>query len=464
MQLVDILGKKIGTTPDEAFESKVVTDLSKDRVRIDDIASILQAGLQLLYHEDRFWEYSNTGVWIPIKDFQTNNRIADFLKEHNPRKCNSATIGDIRCRLYDRVRESNSVGQNRHECEYINFKNGLYHIPSGGLFSHVREALTFYQFPIEFDRNASCPQWERFIDHISGSDRSIAALIQNYVGYVMSGLTSLQSFMWLYGIPGGGKSIFAQTIVRLIGPDRTAILDFDSADNFLLSSIVGKKFILIDEFDDHRLTPRLTKTIKSLAGFGWARVNRKHVDAINHQNTAKMMICSNSLPLIHDASNGIFRRLIPINLQRPISEECKKKWIADTNAFESEMPGIVRWALAGLDNVRKQDTSALELTDKALIWLEEAKADANQIIRWSEEHCAFDANKFTTTDSLFESYLRWFDQERMSSSYRLSKNTFAKKLKQSFPGKIESHTNGDQRGFKGVCIRPKHVNVKGLNK
>ncbi|KAB2878980.1 hypothetical protein F9K33_10930 [bacterium] len=459
MESTDVLGSSIGPAPDENLLDSLVDDLKQGRIRVNEIALYLQSVLRLIYKGSSNYCYDEkTGIWIVAEVHIINNRIADFLTLYSPTRADNIRINDIRRRLFDIVRERHQYYPKSEKTRFVNFRNKLYDIETEGVYPHIPDIYSFFQLPVDFDRKATCPMWLEFIDFVTEGDLEVARLLRNFVGLILSERTDIQHYLHIIGSGGTGKSTFAKTIHQLIGREQTAILDFgNERDNFSLSAIEGKKFLFVDEFEYPRLSPQAEGHIKSLASFGPVRVNQKYKNALEIYNRGRLIICSNNFPLISDASNALFRRLLLVKFEKTIPRDSQTKWFSDTNAFQKELPGIALWALEGLKEVEALGSAALALPDKVIEWIEEIKNDANPVMRWVQDCCDFVTDQKTPTEALYKSYSDWFIREGMHSQFRSSKNSFSKKLKQAFPSKIQSDTDGNSRGYKGITLKIKPI-------
>ncbi len=464
METYDPLGAPIKGIPDEALLHGLINDFDNNALKVSNIASYMQTLLDLLFHSDKFWMYAEEkGYWVEAEEYIINNRIGDFLSEHCPTKADNRRIQDIRRRLFDIVHELHRFDLDKHPNlrQWLNFRNGLYNFHTGLFMEHMRESFSFYQFPTEFDKDALCPNWNEFLAFATNGDNRVKDLIQNFIGLVLSDRLDIQKYLHIIGIPGTGKSRFVSAIQRIIGFEFCANVDFgDERDSFPFDQILGKKLLIVDEFEVSRLSPEMEKNLKILGSFGPLRVKRKYKDAQSIRSKAKLIICSNNFPAISDASNAIFRRLMLIRFDNVISLANQIKWFSETNEFETELPGIINWCLEGLKRIESIGGAAFELPPQCVSWITDIKAEASQIIRWATDNCEFsspDPLMFTSTKILFENYNKWADEESIQRMYKLTRDGFSKKIKQAFYGKVIPHSNGNERGYLGISLKMKSI-------
>ena len=67
-----------------------------------------------------------------------------------------------------------------------------------------------------YDRNASCPLFEKFLAQVV-PDEKVRAFLQRALGYSLTGITEEQCFFFLYGPGSNGKSTLIETLSALMG-------------------------------------------------------------------------------------------------------------------------------------------------------------------------------------------------------------------------------------------------------
>ena len=75
-------------------------------------------------------------------------------------------------------------------------------------------------------KNGSCPTWIQFLMDMTGNDENVIEFIQMWFGYLLTGLTNEQVLLFIYGHGGNGKSVFLNTLTRILGDySATAAID-----------------------------------------------------------------------------------------------------------------------------------------------------------------------------------------------------------------------------------------------
>jgi putative DNA primase/helicase len=64
---------------------------------------------------------------------------------------------------------------------------------------------------------ADCPIWLSFLNDATGGDKEMIRFLQQWCGYCLTGDVSEHAFVFLYGGGGNGKSVFLNTVSRIVG-------------------------------------------------------------------------------------------------------------------------------------------------------------------------------------------------------------------------------------------------------
>ncbi|KKL57613.1 hypothetical protein LCGC14_2233680, partial [marine sediment metagenome] len=86
-------------------------------------------------------------------------------------------------------------------------------------------------------------------------------------------------------------------------------------------------------------------TLKAYVGGDLILMERKYRDPITIRPTAKLVFCTNDLPIISDKSNATWRRMLLVPFTNVVPQEAQNR-----NLFSelcTELPGIWNWAFQG---------------------------------------------------------------------------------------------------------------------
>lgn len=223
--------------------------------------------------------------------------------------------------------------------------NGMLHIPSRTLRKHDPDAFQTSGVPYAYDPQAGCPA---FLNALTRLPYRVVQFLQEFAGYCLTTDTQHEIAVWFWGIPGSGKSTIIEGFNAMLG-DRAGVLSLKqvSQSRFGLSNLEGKT--LIYAFESPALYLETTDMLNAIVSGETILVERKYHDAVPVIPRAKILWAMNKLPRVGDAGDGIFRRVHIVHFD-PLPQASKDTTLKDT--IRAEGPGILNWALAGLDRLR----------------------------------------------------------------------------------------------------------------
>jgi putative DNA primase/helicase len=235
----------------------------------------------------------------------------------------------------------------------LNAKNGTVDLTTGELLPHDKGKMITKLVDIDYDPDAKCPHWEEFINLVAGGDNALAYFIQVAVGYTLSGLTDESALFFLYGDGANGKTTFTEAIRRMMGDyaqriDIEALLQSWGNSNVAtphVANMAGARFVLASEIPENR---KLNESlIKDLTGGDSMTARYLHENPFTFTPVHKLWIFGNHQPKVSGRDLGIWRRLkvIPFVVTSP--EGIRRPMSAVLDMFDTEMPGILAWAVRG---------------------------------------------------------------------------------------------------------------------
>ena len=201
--------------------------------------------------------------------------------------------------------------------QVISCKNGLLNLSTRTIHNHTPALFNAVSVPFDYQPDTEPPAiWMDFLASIWPDDADSIALLQEYVGYVLSGRTDMQKMLLLIGPTRSGKGTIARMLAELIGRGHVAGPTLASlGTNFGLSPLLGKPLAIIS---DARLgsTPAHTvvERLLSITGEDLLTVDRKFRDPWNGKLPTRFVILSNELPRFHDSSGAIANRLLILQM------------------------------------------------------------------------------------------------------------------------------------------------------
>ena len=203
-----------------------------------------------------------------------------------------------------------------------------------------------------FDPKAECPHWEAFIAKVL-PDKDVSDYVQQLVGYSMTGITSDQSFYFLHGNGRNGKSIFISVISKIMGDyagkARKELIEEakNTAYKTDLARLPGIRFLYGEETSSNGKLR--DEVIKAITAGDTLTGEAKFQSPFDFQPVAKLWLMGNHKPRVEGTDEGIWRRVKLIPFTATISKEEEIPQAELMAMLLAETPGILNWALRGLD-------------------------------------------------------------------------------------------------------------------
>jgi putative DNA primase/helicase len=244
--------------------------------------------------------------------------------------------------------------------EVIPFRNGLVHLPSfveGRACTMPPTPNLFSQYVLDYDWTPDAPpprRWLAFLGSLWPHDPASIDLLQEWMGLQLVPDTRYQKIMALIGPRRAGKGTIARVMKAMVGRQNCTGPSFGTlSDPFGLQSWIGK---LCAVFDDAKLSPKtdqavIIEKLLSISGEGEISIPRKYLSNWEGRLTARMTILSNELPRFSDISNALTGRFLVLKFKESFFNREDLRLEAD---LVGELPGILRWSIAGWDRLRRR--------------------------------------------------------------------------------------------------------------
>ncbi len=292
------------------------------------------------------WRRYGAGFWAPVHEQIVNREIDEILIEAKPEGINPTSgmrgsvekLAQAKAFVPDEVWDANE--------DILACANGTLEISSATLREHRPEDYSLSALPYEFDPEASAPSWHRFL---ASTVPDAAGFLQEFAGYALTGDTSHELAVWLYGPPGGGKSTFIEGHRAVFGA-RAGLLGLAEIQRsrFALADLPGKTLLVATEQPSDFI--KSTDILNAIISGEEVKAEQKFRRAFTVIPRAKICWAMNELPRVKDNNNGLFRRVkvVPFPKLRVKKDRELKEKIKEDGA------GILVWALEGLKRLHER--------------------------------------------------------------------------------------------------------------
>ena len=233
----------------------------------------------------------------------------------------------------------------------ISCTNGLLDLTGRQLVGHTPALFNLVSVPFDYQADAGNPvAWLEFLASIWPDDPESIALLQEYIGYILSGRTDIQKMLVVVGPIRSGKGTIARVLHQLLGRGNVCGPTLASlATNFGLSPLLGKPLAVVSDarlgnMPAHVVVERLL----SITGEDMLTVDRKYREPWSGKLPTRFVILTNELPRFRDSSGAIASRMLILQMTRSFFG--REDLTLDAK-LRTELPAILNWALDGLDRV-----------------------------------------------------------------------------------------------------------------
>ena len=334
--------------------------------------------------------------------------------------------------------------------QMISCANGLFDLPQRRLVDHTPSLFNLVSVPFDYDPGTAEPAvWLEFLASLWRDDPDSIMLLQEYFGYVLSGRTDMQKMLALIGPIRGGKGTIARTLTNLVGKGNVAGPTLASlGTNFGLSPVLGKPLAIIaDARVGSAPTHTVVERLLSITGEDMLTIDRKYREPYSGRLPTRFVMLSNELPRFTDASGAIATRMLILQLTNSFLNR-EDRTLEDR--LVPDMPGILNWALEGLDrlNLNGRFTAPESSKDAATMMMDLA----SPVSAFVRERCELGPDKTVARDVLYMAWKLWADTNGHQAGAKI---TFGRSLNAAVPGLGRADLSArDKRvhGYRGIGL------------
>lgn len=306
--------------------------------------------------------------------------------------------------------------------------------------------------PYAYDPAAVCPEWDAFLAS-SLPDQGDRDLIQEMFGYLVSSDTRQQKIFFLSGPPGSGKGTALRVLESLMGHEAVTSTSLPGlASHFGLASLVGRQAAFLPDVrfnvrSAHEAVPNLL----SISGEDSVTVARKNRDDWIGKLPTRIIMASNDLPSLPDASAALYRRLVVVKFGQSFAG---REDYGLTDRLRTELAGILNWALAGYARLMSRGRFVATASGDELA--RAARRESSPEISFMEDCGVLDPGAFTSSADLFTAWTLYRLEEGLTKAP--SRQGLTRVLASSGPGLVagQKKVGGQKvRGLNGFRLVPR---------
>lgn len=323
-------------------------------------------------------------------------------------------------------------------------RNGTVDLRSGKLRASRREDYITMVASVDYDRQAKCPRFDRFVNEIMGGDKALIDYLRRVFGYSLTGLTTEQCLFFFYGKGANGKSTLLSVCQKLLGKAYAKLTPVETIMNTYgqnrqsndLARLTGARIVISNEVENG--SSLAESQIKQMTGGDTVTARFLYGEYFEFQPRFKLFIAGNHKPVIRGDDDGIWRRinLIPFTFTVPERErdsELQEK-------LEEELPGILNWALKGCLQWQKKRLRPPQSIVEAV---NEYREEMDIIGQWVNQCCDVRPNLSCRAGAAYDSYAQWAGANGIR---QWSSTAFGRKLAERY-GRTRTSAGNVYNGF-----------------
>lgn len=222
-------------------------------------------------------------------------------------------------------------------------------VPKAG---HDRADLITKLLPVDYEPEAKCPRFRAFVERFLPND-AVRRFVQVTAGLGLLGVP-VQRVIFHYGNGANGKSVFLETIVRVLGalaaslPTEAIIGTGERQGGQAspeLARLFNVRFVRVLELPADE--PLKEAVVKKLTGGESIPVRNLFKGYFDFQPVFIAHMSGNGYPKITGTDNGIWRRMAVIHWPVTLEDDEQRDFEEVVGELVAEAPGILNWLIEG---------------------------------------------------------------------------------------------------------------------
>lgn len=300
------------------------------------------------------------------------------------------------------------------------FQNGILYINDDRLAPLNPDVFLTSTLPYEYHPDIDCPLWTWFVSDIFNGDQECIALLQEWFGYNLIASNHMQSMMFLFGVPGSGKSTTAGVLGALLGAARCCAASTETFKSLFGSAKLENRYaaIMSESRDTVRADiDKLLQTWKAITGGDLVDVRQLYKAHRDARLFCRLTYVANEAIPFDDVSQAMSSRLNLLYFPNNYRKRNPNRMLE--HQLKEQLPGIALWAIEGLKRLLANDkftnpkvsqehlASLAELTNPIGVMLSECTT--NHV---GSEYMAYQV----PCDRLYELWKGWCDYNKIKTN------------------------------------------------
>ena len=344
---------------------------------------------------------------------------------------------------------------------YIVFRNGRLDIRTMEFADNDPLVFQTSYLNFNYDRyNTHCPNFEKYLESVSGGDPDIKELMLQTHGYIASCSMDAKSFFLFIGEGDTGKSLTIGLDTMFFPNDFVSTIELQAlGDKFSTGNLANVRLNVGGDLPNKPLTPDVVKHVKGITGNDMMTAEKKFVQPFSFKPTCKLVFATNHPLVLQQRDDQFCERLVVIPFDNNIPKDRQDHDML--NKLRDELPAIFNMILEAFLRLRNNNFEfkkvvnlsnyvAIPLSESGSVsHLEEAVDDFVSI----HYEITGDSGDFVSIKQLYAEFNAYYlqhynlntNQDKFSKAFR---QLFDKSETNGYPRKYQSNAHG--RGYQGI--------------
>ena len=311
---------------------------------------------------------------------------------------------------------------------------------------YITKSLT----PCAIGDSAKAVRWLAFLHQVFDGDAELVGWLHRWCGYLLTGSTSEQIFLFFFGLGANGKSVFAELLKYVMGDYGRAVASETLTDTKRqaggaspdLADLIGCRLAMSSETEDGSALAE--SLVKSLTAGDTITARQLYAQPVQFQPAFKLLMLGNHRPIIRGNDYGIWRRVRLVPFTKTFSEQERDPHLLDT--LKAEAQHILAWMVEGCTEWQRRGLA--DVPAVVAIQTADYRQEQDVIGQWLGECTKSDRACEVDTGDLYASYRNWALEAGLKPA---SKVSLGRRLSERGYSGRKSH---NKRFWVGMSLNP----------
>jgi putative DNA primase/helicase len=337
----------------------------------------------------------------------------------------------------------------------LNCKNGTLDLKTCELREHSRSDLITKSTSINYNVDATCPNWLNFLRRTFNEDAGLIRFIWKACGYSLTGHTVEHRMLFGYGATGNnGKSTLIEAVLHAFGDygcttptDTLMTKNGDAGISNDIARLKGMRMVVAPETEDgKRLNEGL---IKRLTGGDTITARFMRQEYFDFRPEFKLWMVGNHKPVIRGTDDAIWRRITLIPFDVTIPKEERDRDLG--RKLREEAEGILAWMIDGLAAWNVEGLEAPSRIEEAG---NEYRQESDILGAFLDECTVKNERGSIKASKLYGAYQEWC---KRTGEYCVTQTRFGRAMHERGMGAIKKRDSNDHVGISLIEPDLSHV-------